>query len=175
MRRTHLALAVLIIATVSASVSAQSVADLARKERERKKSIQSKAVLTNGSSSVSKDTQPQDVAPKPPATPAAAGTTGPTDNKGRDEKYWRAAFDKAHQDLKRAEDKLRLIDLKLNDLQGSLYRESVYNREMELREQMTLAQQDQLAARQEVDASQKKIADLEEELRRSGGPPGWAR
>jgi hypothetical protein len=46
---------------------------------------------------------------------------------------------------------------------------------MELREQMTLAQQDQLAARQEVDASQKKIADLEEELRRSGGPPGWAR
>ena len=65
--------------------------------------------------------------------------------------------------------------MKLNDLQGALYRESIYAREMEIREQLTLTEKDQAAAREEFEASQKKIADLEEELRRSGGPPGWAR
>ena len=100
---------------------------------------------------------------------------GPTDNKGRDEKFWRETFEKARQALKRAEDKLRLLDLRMTDLSSQLLRESVYTREMELRAEIDRTAKDQAAARVEVTAGQQKIRDLEDELRRSGGLPGWAR
>jgi hypothetical protein len=181
MRKLHFLLAIVVISWLASLASAQGVADLARQERARKKALESKAVLTNGSQPASTP----DAAKPGTATPATADTqkeaakpaasTGPTDNKGRDEKYWRATFDKARQDLKRAEDKVTLLDLKLNDLQGQLYREGVYQREMEIRKDIDDTQKAQAAAREDVEACQRRISDLEDELRRSGGLPGWAR
>ena len=187
MKRIHLVLAILIVSWIASSVNAQGIADLARKERARKKTAESKAVLTNGSEAVPKGTEPGNLSVAKPApapttgtgkateTSAATDTTGIKDNKGRDEKYWRSTFEKARQDLKRAEEKLAVLDLRMNDLQGSLYREGVYEREQEIRQQITETEKAQTIARDDVAAAQKNISDLEDELRRSGGPPGWAR
>jgi hypothetical protein len=111
------------------------------------------------------------------SAPAAepAKVTGPTDNKGRDEKYWRATFAQARAALKRAEDRLRVLDLKMNNLSSQLLREGVYIRETEIRADIDRTRIDQAGAQKDVADSQQKIADLEDELRRSGGQPGWAR
>jgi len=159
----------------------QSLADMARRERVRKKSIHSGEVYTNESLKAAPGQAPKTIEPvkdqqaKPGTAKDDAKPKGPTDNKGRDEKYWRDAFDKARQALKRAEDKLRLLDLRMTDLSSQLLRESVYTREMELRVEIDKTTKDQLAARAEVAAAQQKIRDLEDELRRSAGLPGWAR
>jgi hypothetical protein len=46
---------------------------------------------------------------------------------------------------------------------------------MEIRQQLTATEAEQAATREQVDVAQKRITDLEDELRRSGGLPGWAR
>src|SRR5690242_2201832 len=106
----YLLLATVIISWLGATANAQTIADLARRERERKKGDESKAVLTNATAAAAKASQSSSVTTgNPPAAdkdkgkdkesqaagakPAAPGVQ--TDNKGRDEKYWRAAFDKA--------------------------------------------------------------------------------
>jgi hypothetical protein len=185
MRRIHLVLAILMVSGIAATATAQGVADLARQERARKKPGDSKAVLTNNSETLPKGTEPGslNVTPAPAAatgtakTPeaAASDTTGLKDNKGRDEKYWRSTFEKARQDLKRAEDKLAVLELKRNDLQGALYREGIYEREQQIRQEISETEKAEAMARDDVAAAQKNISDLEDELRRSGGPPGWAR
>ena len=186
----YLLLATVIISWLGATANAQTIADLARRERERKKGDESKAVLTNATAAAAKASQSTSVTTGTPpaadkdkgkdkesqaagAKPAAPGVQ--TDNKGRDEKYWRAAFDKAREEVKRAQGKVTVLDLKMNDLTSQLYREGRYNREMDIREQIAKTQQEQATAREELDGSQKKLSDLEDELRRSGGPPGWAR
>ena len=173
---------VALLISFSVDLSAQTIADAARKERERQSHVQSKAVYTNGvaipppsASSASKAPSATVAAPakKPEGAPAP---TGPTDNKGRDEKYWRAAFQKARDDVKRADDKVQLLDLKIKDLNMQLLRQSdVYNREYRIGPEITAAQAELDAARKQAEQARQKITDLEEELRRSGGLPGWAR
>jgi hypothetical protein len=180
MKRIHLVLASLIVSFVASTANSQGIADLARQERARRKPGESKAVLTNNSQTVPKGSEPGNVTVSKPAPAPAAGTataaTGEVkDNKGRDEKYWRSTFEKARQNLKRAEEQLTVLDLRMNDLQGSLYREGVYAREQEIRQQIAETEKAQTIARDDVAAAQKNISDLEDELRRSGGPMGWAR
>jgi len=181
MKTVHLLLAILLVSVVTSAATAQNVAEAAREQRARKKA-ESKAVLTNSATILPKGAEHGTMSITTPSageTAKTAGTEtaakGPTDNKGRDEKYWRTTFANARQELKRAEDKLTLLEARRNDLQGQLYRESVYTHEIELRQQIADTEKQQEVTRAEVEADQKKITDLEEELRRSGGLPGWAR
>ena len=89
---------------------------------------------------------------------------------------WRTAFSDARAELKRAEDQTKLVQLKLNQANlDYLQKTDVYNKENKLGPEIT-ALKAQLADEQEnVEKAKKKIDDLEEELRRSGGLPGWAR
>jgi len=171
---TRILLVIFCMSWISGIAHGQTLADMARRERARKKPIHSGEVYTNESLKVAPGQPPKTIEPmKEQAKPK--GPTGPTDNKGRDEKFWRETFEKARQALKRAEDKLKLLDLRMTDLSAQLLRESVYTREMELRAEIDRTAKDQVAARAEVTAAQQRIRDLEDELRRSGGLPGWAR
>jgi hypothetical protein len=179
MKRIHLVLAILIVSFIASTAAAQGIAELARQERARRKPGESKAVLTNNSQTVPKGSEPGSVTVSKAAPAVPTGTTTATgevrDNKGRNEQYWRSTFEKARQNLKRAEEQLTVLDLRMNDLQGSLYREGVYSRELEIRQQIAETEKAQTIAHDDVAAAQKNISDLEDELRRSGGPPGWAR
>ena len=159
--------------------SAQTLADIARKERERQKNARGN-VTTVGvpqgiPATTSAGTSSTTTAPAPAAA-AAAKPTGPTDNKGRDEKYWREAFQKARDEAKRAEDQAAVLELNLKQLNTQLLQNSeIYNRENRLGVQINDTQKELDNARKNAEAGKKRIADLEEELRRSNGLPGWAR
>jgi hypothetical protein len=98
------------------------------------------------------------------------------DNKGNDEKYWRKLFDKARTDLKQAEDQVQLLNNKANNLTTAiLTRSDIYNRENVLGAEASKNQKELEDAQKKVDDAKQKIADLEEDLRKAGGPAGWAR
>jgi hypothetical protein len=155
-----------------ALLSGQSIADVARKERERQKQVQSKVTVTSRATTTG--------AASTPATAAVSAPAGKgvevTDNKGRDEKYWRTAFQKAREDAKRADDRVLALELKLKDLNMQfLNRSDIYNKENQLGPLITTAQKDLDQARITAAQAKQQISDLEEELRRSGGLAGWAR
>ena len=164
-----------ITSYIGTEARAQTVAEAARQERERRKTVQTKTVITNAD--VVTSPAPPSASTTTESKPEQSATTqGPKDKKGRDEKYWRSAFESARQELKRAQDKVQVTQLKVNDLNTMLLRQSdVYNRENRIGPDLADAKAQLDAAEQEVRQAQQKIADLEEELRRSGGLPGWAR
>jgi hypothetical protein len=172
------AVVILLIFTVNSF--GQSLAEIAKRERERQKAAKTKIVVTNNES-VAAAPAPVKTPPTAPATTqaassAAAQPAGPTDNNGRDEKYWRGLFQKARDDAKRAQDRAVLLDLRMKDLNTQLLRQSdVYNRENRIGPEMATVQKDLEDANKEAAAAQQKITDLEDELRKSGGPAGWAR
>jgi hypothetical protein len=153
----------------------QSVADLARRERERKKETASKTYSNADvpSGTAGARTTQAAAAPAEQQVPKPAGRT---DNKGRDEKYWRNAFQTARDDLKSAQDGVRIAELNVNGLNRRLLTEtSTYNREYRLAGDIAAASAALEEARRNVELAGQKITDLEDELRRSNGLPGWAR
>ena len=151
---------------------AQSLADVARKERERQKQTATKNVVVE--SGVTTTTAA--------GTSAAAGTTPLLkpgefkDNKGHDEKYWRDRFQQARDDAKRAEARVLVLDNRLKELNTQyLNRTDIYNREGVVGKEIGDTQKQLEDARKEAQQANQKISDLEDELHRAGGPPGWAR
>jgi hypothetical protein len=180
-RGTRGILLTLLFVVFAVDCSAQSLADVARRERERQKRLHSEVIVANGATtttaaatSSTSSTPSTSAAPAPQAEEAKP--TGPTDNKGHDEKYWRTQFKKARDDAKRADEKVQLLDLRVKDLNGQLLnRTDIYNRENQIGPQIAAAQKELEEARTQAELAKKKITDLEDELRRAGGPPGWSR
>ncbi len=173
--RSKLQLAWILAIFFAVDCSAQTLADIARRERERQKRLHSQVIVSNGATTTTAaSTSSTSAVPTSPAE--AAKPTGPTDNKGHNEKYWRDQFQKAREDAKRAEERVQLLDLRVNDLNSKLLnRSDIYNRENQLLPEITVAQKELEEARAQAEQAKKKITDLEDELRRAGGPPGWSR
>jgi len=153
--------------------SAQSVVDAARKERERQKNARSTLTITGTTArtSITNSSASATLTPPPVVKPVT-----PVDNKGRNEQYWRAAFQKARDEQKRSDERVQLLELKIKELNTQLLRQSdIYNRENRLGSEITEAQKQLEDARKESEQARQKINDLEDELRKSGGLPGWAR
>ncbi|HEY2383717.1 MAG TPA: hypothetical protein VGK48_21290 [Terriglobia bacterium] len=166
MKILSLALLFLIFAL---DCSAQSVADAARQERERQKSLRSTVTFTGVAASTAVTTS--GTAPSTAVRPFEL-----KDNNGHDEKYWRNRFDEARAELKRAQDRIQVLDAKVKDLNTEyLTRSDIYDREDRLRPQITENQRQLDEARKDVEKGNQKISDLEDELRKAGGPAGWAR
>ncbi len=158
------------------------VADAARKVRAQQKNAPPpKKVYTN-----------DDIPSAPPPAPAADSTAKPADasstpaagapaaadedKEKNPEAYWRKRFQKAHDDLAKAEKELDVLQRELNKNQVQYYNDP----------QTALMQQNnrsdindaaaKIAAKQkEVDSLKQQLADMEDEMRKSGGNPGWAR
>jgi chromosome segregation ATPase len=165
-----------LFSVIAATSFAQSLADVARKERARQRDSQSKVVVTANTTTTAAPAAPKLEAPSADTAASGAKPAGPTDNKGRDEKYWRTAFQQARDDAKRAEQRVQLLDLKIKDLNTQMLQlSSFYNREYRMGPELTAAQNELEAAKKDVEQANKKVSDLEDELRRSGGLAGWAR
>jgi predicted RNase H-like nuclease (RuvC/YqgF family) len=178
MKRVLLALLTITFAT---SAFAQSIADAARKERARQKTAQSKVVVTgtgnlSGTRAVAVIFGAAIPGAAPQAGTAAVKPIEPTDNKGRNETYWRNAFQQARDGVTRAQARIDVLNLKIKELNTQLLRQSdVYNRENRIGAEINATQKEIDDTRKELDAANKKVADLEDELRKSNGPAGWAR
>jgi len=175
----------LLLFTFAIEASAQSLADIARRERERQKQAQPRntGTYTNANAGTAAAVpQPAANAATASEKPAekkeesAAKPTGPTDNKGRDEKYWRDAFKKARDAVRQADDKVQVQEGKLRDLNTQFLRQSdIYNKENVLGPIITQTQKDLEAAKAEAEQARNNVSKLEDELRAAGGLPGWAR
>lgn len=154
------------------------VADAARKTRAQQKNAPApKKVYTNDDIPSAPTTAPAADSNAKPGQAAAADTAAPPADKEKDpESYWRKRFQKAHEDLAKAQKELDVLQRELNKNQVQYYSDP----------QTALMQQNnrtdinegasKIAAKQkEIDSINQQIADMEDEMRKSGGNPGWAR
>jgi len=153
-----------------------SLADAARKAREQKKdSAQPPKTFTNdnlptqgGISTVG------DNSGAPNSSGGAAGTD--TSKTGGDEKEWRARFSKLNHALEQDQSNLEVMQRELSQLQVQYYPDPTKAMQQELtRSDINNKTADIDKMQAKIEADKQAIADAEDELRKSGGDPGWAR
>ena len=195
-------LCVVILAVCSSvCAQAQTIADVARRERAARAADQSGVSITNASlkkkPGVTEEKPPAQTAtpPKPAAatpsvsaTPAAAtpAATTPTTPApaaaapaaqpaaGADEKAWREKFETARTDVRRAENQVALAQLELNSANRDYLTRS-FDPDGRGLTAIASAKQKLTDANTAVTNAKAKLAQLEEDLRRAGAPAGWAR
>jgi hypothetical protein len=174
---------------------AQSLGELADKEKQRRKEIQNEKVITNKEaeqykSETSDAASVPDLLPEkedgtdtqkdaPDANPSSqADSDEPVDMQGRTESYWRKTMMEARQQLTGLDKEAKALALKITDLQNKLngtgldgagdgFRKEAIQREL----QKTYYEQDVNKAT--LAKAQAALQDLENEARKSGALPGW--
>lgn len=179
--------------TRPAEVNTKSLADIAREEEARRKAVRKPAkVYTNGSLPTGSivDIAPPPVAPSTPAStanaipekPDADGTASAPESaaadkpgEAKDQAYWAGRMKAAKDQL----DRMQLLADALQTRINSLWTDFV-NRDdpaqkmkLELDRNNAIAELERM--KKEIAAQTKAIADLEDEARRAGVPPGWLR
>lgn len=168
---------------IGAPLAAQSLADVAKKEEERRKEIKTPAkVITN-----------KDLTPVPPsATPPPTATPEPTvqdkdkeakdkdakdaaNEPKKDQAYW-AGRKKALQDaLDRDQTYAEALQSRINALTTDFVNrdDPIQRSGIERDRNKALAELDRL--KDQIQKDKKALDDLDEEARRAGVPPGWLR
>jgi hypothetical protein len=191
MQSLSLAAGVLTLAILTPAVSsAQSLADVAKAEEARRKTLRGPSkVYTND------DLRGKDAAPRPAdvtpakAAPAVSGmpqlpsSTGAATKPAvpappaetRDEKYWRSHMGAARAALQRSQAFLDALQSHINGLSTEfvnmndpLQRAAIEQKRLE-----ALAEQNRVKA--DIAVQTKAIAAIEDEARRASIPPGWLR
>jgi hypothetical protein len=171
-------------------VYSQSLAELAKKENERRKEITNDRVITKEEadkyrtdSGKSADVKDQSsVADVSEAEKSDSETQAqsdkinpdePVDFEGRPESYWRKTMAEARQKVHDLENEANVLILKQNSLQNEFYREDDgFKREGIQREiQKTYYEQD--LNKDNLQKAKAALQDLENEARKSGALPGW--
>ena len=171
------------------------VADAARRAREaRKDAPKPKRVITDDDLKTSGPRS--DVAPASApvdatrATTTAAGQAAGGSAKAREaartgeepkedpdsEKAWRARFKDAHDKIAKAEKELDILGRELEKAQVEYYPDpqkamTQQNSRGDIKEKQAKID----AKKKELDQLRQALSDLEDDLRKSGGNPGWAR
>lgn len=181
---TPAALLVLLgLASGVAPAQAQSLADVAEKEQERRKAVKpSGKVLTNkdlGSVPPAVVVTPSPDAAKAaeaaktakPPDPAAPQEKGPV----QDQAYWSGRMSGLRTQLDRDQTYAEALQTRINSLAADFVnRDDPAQRSVIERDrQRAVAELARLT--KAIADGKKAIADLEEEARRAGAPPGWLR
>jgi len=183
-------------------VRAQSLADVARKEEERRKTVKdagktlSNKDLPNTPAS-STDANPAPVVPEAPAADAAssdgqskaadgadtagtAGTAG-TDDKDKngespkDQKYWGNRMKNLQATLENDQTLADAVQTRINSLTTDFVNRDDPAQRSVIAQNKQKAIDEQAHLTQAIAADTKAIADLEEEARHAGVPAGWLR
>jgi hypothetical protein len=176
-----------VSALLASSVSAQSLAELARQGQDRKQTPSQvtekgqKRIFTN-----------RDLGPGGPAQAAPPSQTAPpaeteTKNIGRptpkppeqtevrDEAWWRKRITTAQADLQRNELLLEALQSRVNALSTDFVArdDPAQRAQIGANRQRTLAEMERVHA--DIEKLKKQIVEIEEEARVAGVPPGWLR
>jgi hypothetical protein len=162
-------------APAASAAGQDSLAEAARKAREEKKEApKSSKTFTNdnmptqgGISTVGDKTGAAST-----DTPAAAAAS----RTGNDEKAWRLKFAALRHKLEQDQASLDVMQRELGQLNLQYYNDPVKAMQQELtRSDINNKVADIDKMKSQIEADQQAISDAEEELRKSGGDPGWAR
>jgi len=157
-----------------------SLGDVARKTREQKKeATKSAKVFTNdnlpaagGVSTVGKESAP---AGEAATEGTAVGATSPSGT-AEDEKSWRDKFAELRHKLAQDQADLDVMQRELGVLDLQNYGDPVKAMQQNMtRGDINKKTADIEAKKKQVAADQQAISDAEDDLRKSGGDPGWAR
>ena len=177
-----------VMVAASAFAQTPTLAELAKKEEARRKAVQAPTKVVTGDD-VKKGTPAAPAAPatgvsapQPPAgakPTAAAGTDDKTakraDEPAKDQAYWHERITQVREELRRNEMFAEALQTRINSLTADFTaRDDPYQRARIGEDRVkALAELDRLKT--ETDLLKKKIAEIEEEARRAGVPPGWLR
>ncbi|MBN2338132.1 MAG: hypothetical protein JXP48_06285 [Acidobacteria bacterium] len=173
--------AVALCLALAVALQAQSLGDLAKKEKERREAIGQVRVITGEEAAQYSTGQPEEPAAaesappaeKEAATGAAADPDEPVDFEGRPESFWRKTMAEARLEVKDLERERDTLILKINQLQDQFYKQSDgFHRESIQRElQKSYYLQD--LNKENLAKAKDALEDLEKEARKSGALPGW--
>ena len=185
--RLHIPALLTIVALGMASVplAGQTLADVAKKEEERRKNVKS-----TGKTYTNKDlgSLPPGTPPAPPpaqapgaaATDASAAKDKDAEKPGekepvKDQAYWSGRMKELQTQVQRDQTYVDALQTRVNSLATDFVnRDDPAQRGVLASErQKALGELDRL--KKQIEAGKKAIADLEEEARRANVPPGWLR
>lgn len=184
----RLAASLVVLGAFATAAVAQtpSLADLAKKEQERRKATGSATkVITNKDLPKPSALAPGAAGTPPSATPAADAKAADAkaadakkadeDKETKDEAYWRARIGSAREELRRLEMFQEALQSRINALSSDFVnRDDPYQRaKISEDRQKALSELDRVKT--DVEKGNKAIADIEEEGRQAGIPPGWLR
>jgi chromosome segregation ATPase len=175
---TVLCVVALPVAAQEQSSSQQTgdpVADAARKAREQKKNApKPKKVFTDD------DVKPA-AAQTPPGTTVTAEAGQKPEGSGQaedpnSEKAWRKRFSEQRAKIEKAEKELDVLQRELEKAQVQYYSDpqkamTEQNQRADVNDKTAKIE----AKKKEIDQLRQELDDLETQLRKSGGDPGWAR
>ena len=187
---TRIIASVVGIAMLSLAVpaTAQSLADIAKKETDRRKTVKHPAkVYTNDDVANVKpimpmmaqgDTSPLSPTPDQPASGDSAHANGAAPGSGAakagDEAGWRARMQQARDAVQRTQLQLDGMRTRAAQLTAVSAAASDDQRaDFQKRQQDALQEYDRLRA--DLQKNQKALADLESEAQKANVPPGWLR
>lgn len=170
-----------------AAQSQPSLAEIARKEAERRKTVKdSKKVITTKDMPESA----RKAAPTPPSAESggaaqqagadqklpAAAASGSAAGSQNDEAAWRGRISQAREALRRNEVFLQALQTRVNALDND-FRNGAgsFTQQAQVNADRQKALQELESVKNDVARSKKLIADIEEEARKAGVPPGWLR
>ena len=187
-----------LLVGAAASLHAQSLGDVAKKEEERRKAtapaaktytnkdlaaVPAPPVEASAKDSDKADAGKSDKAEKPAAKDDKADTDKAGDKatdkaaggSAKDQKYWKERIDAARLALERDRGYLDAMQTRVNALTTDFVnRDDPAQRGIIERDrQRALTELDRL--KKQIVDDQKAIIDIEEEARRAGVPPGWLR
>ena len=176
-----------VLLTFAASLAAaQSLAEVARKEEARRQKVQhTTKVYTNkdlkpaarwsGSSSSAPAASEPAAPEEKPGEKTEAAAPQDEDARAKDEQQWRARMAEARLALDRSKTFAQALQSQINGLYADFTArdDPAQRASIERERQKSLAELERVKS--EIQAQTKAIADLEEEARRAGVPPGWLR
>ncbi len=168
------------LTAVVGSAQSPPLAEVARKEQERRKTTPpATRVLTN--KDLPRITSPAVAPPagEKGATAASPGAADPAktdkDKIEKDEAWWRARIGTARDNLRRDEVLLDALQARVNGLTSEFVGRDDPHQRARLGEDRRKAIVELDRVRLEVDGLRKMIEEIEEDARKASVPPGWLR
>jgi hypothetical protein len=190
MKSTIAVLSTLVVLVIAAAGNAQSLAELAKKEKARRAKAQANAkVITNkdtskykggalttsSASSRRSGSQSNKAGGAATETVEESGNVEPMDFFGRPESYWRQTFADARQMVESLSNESKVLNLRIAELQNKFYSEDNGFKQQDIQRQIQKTIYEQDMNRDNLEKAKKALQELELEARKSGALPGWLR
>lgn len=173
------------LAQTASSPSSKPLAQVAKEEEARRKSVKRPAkVYTNGS--LRADSKAPDAAPTTPASAAAADAPGnttpgspsasaPPAAASNTPEYWAGRMKTAREQLQRTQLFADSLQTRINSLWTDFVNRDDPAQKAKLEQDRNTALAELERVKKEIAEQTKKIGDIEDEARRAGVPAGWLR
>jgi len=182
MKLHHYWFVVPVVLTLQAGLNGQSLADVAKAEEARRKTVKvATKVYTNEDLGRTPDTSP---APSQPATAASAAAkpadpAKPAEQKPvdptKEQAYWKDRATTIQQSLSRNRLLVDALQSQVNGLNAEFVNTDDPGQRNLLQARIERATGELRRVQQDIEKQTKAAADLQEEARRAGAPAGWVR